>query len=70
MLKSKCQNNLRRVNISREMPIATEFQLHIFATLAQEERRLISERTMAALAEAKKRGPKLGCKWSQIGSGQ
>lgn len=43
-----------------EMPNATEFQLHIFAALAQEERRLISERTRAALAEAKKRGRKLG----------
>ena len=43
-----------------EMPNATEFQLHIFAALAQEERRLISERTKAALAEAKKRGQVLG----------
>ena len=43
-----------------EMPHATEFQLHIFAALAQEERRLISERTKAALAQAKKRGVTLG----------
>lgn len=43
-----------------EMPNASEFQLHIFAALAQEERRLISERTKAALAQAKKRGVKLG----------
>jgi DNA invertase Pin-like site-specific DNA recombinase len=43
-----------------EMPYATEFQLHIFAALAQEERRLISERTKAALAQAKKRGVRLG----------
>lgn len=43
-----------------EMPHATDFQLHIFAALAQEERRLISERTRHALAEAKKRGVKLG----------
>jgi len=43
-----------------EMPHATDFQLHIFAALAQEERRLISERTRNALAEAKKRGVKLG----------
>lgn len=43
-----------------EMPHATEFQLHIFAALAQEERRLISERTKAALAQATKRGAKLG----------
>lgn len=42
------------------MPHATDFQLHIFAALAQEERRLISERTRNALAEAKKRGVVLG----------
>ncbi len=43
-----------------EMPNATDFQLHIFAALAQEERRLISERTKAALAQAKRRGQVLG----------
>ena len=43
-----------------EMPHATDFQLHIFAALAQEERRLISERTRNALAEAKRRGVQLG----------
>lgn len=43
-----------------DMPDASDFQLHIFAALAQEERRLISERTKAALAEAKKRGVVLG----------
>lgn len=43
-----------------EMPHATDFQLHIFAALAQEERRLISERTRAALGEAKRRGVALG----------
>lgn len=43
-----------------EMPNATDFQLHIFAALAQEERRLISERTRRALAEAKRRGVELG----------
>lgn len=43
-----------------EMPAATDFQLHIFAALAQEERRLISERTRAALAQAKRRGVVLG----------
>ena len=49
-----------------EMPNATEFQLHIFAALAQEERRLISERTKAALAEAKKRGRKLGANGARL----
>ncbi|RWM10443.1 recombinase family protein [Mesorhizobium sp.] len=43
-----------------EMPNATDFQLHIFAALAQEERRLISERTTAALTQAKRRGAVLG----------
>ena len=43
-----------------EMPNATDFQLHIFAALAQEERRLISDRTRSALREAKKRGVQLG----------
>ena len=43
-----------------DMPNATDFQLHIFAALAQEERRMISERTKAALAEAKSRGVVLG----------
>lgn len=43
-----------------EMPDATAFQLHIFAALAQEERRMISVRTKAALDQAKIRGVRLG----------
>ena len=43
-----------------ELPNATDFQLHIFAALAQEERRVISQRTRLALAEAKRRGTVLG----------
>lgn len=46
--------------VCAEMPNASDFQLHIFAALAQEERRLISERTKAALVEAKHRGKILG----------
>lgn len=42
------------------MPDASEFQLHIYAALAEQERRFISERTKAALAQAKQRGVKLG----------
>ena len=51
-----------------EMPHATDFQLHIFAALAQEERRLISERTKNALAEAKRRGVVLGRNGSVLGA--
>jgi DNA invertase Pin-like site-specific DNA recombinase len=43
-----------------EMPNASDFQLHIHAACAQEERRLISERTRAALQQAKERGVILG----------
>lgn len=52
--------------IVAEMPHATEFQLHIFAALAQEERRLISERTKAALAQAKRRGLALGLNGAKL----
>jgi DNA invertase Pin-like site-specific DNA recombinase len=36
------------------------FMLHLYAALAEKERKLISERTKAGLAEARKRGVKLG----------
>ena len=49
-----------------ELPNATDFQLHIFAALAQEERRVISQRTKAALVEAKRRGVKLGASASRL----
>src|SRR4029077_16725008 len=39
---------------------APSFMLHIFAAMAQEERRLISERTRAGLQAAKRRCVRLG----------
>ena len=39
---------------------ADPFMLHIYAALAEQERRMISARTVAALAAAKARGVKLG----------
>lgn len=43
-----------------EYPNVNTFFLHLLACFAEEERRQISERTRAALAEAKKRGRQLG----------
>ena len=42
------------------MPNADNFQLYIYAALAEQEREFISARTKAALAEAKAKGKKLG----------
>lgn len=42
------------------MPYADNFQLHIYAALAEQEREFISARTKAALAEVKAKGKKLG----------
>src|SRR5215831_9386475 len=43
-----------------DMPDATELTIHIFASLAQHERKVISERTKRALQAAKARGKVLG----------
>lgn len=43
-----------------DMPQANEFTIHIFAALAQQERKLISERTKAALKAKKEQGLQLG----------
>lgn len=46
--------------VAADMPRASRFELHIRASLAEEERRLISERTRNALQAAKRRGVLLG----------
>jgi len=43
-----------------QMPNADPFQLHLYAALAEQERKFISERTKAALKAAKERGVSLG----------
>jgi DNA invertase Pin-like site-specific DNA recombinase len=43
-----------------ENPDMNELTCHIFAAIAQHERKLISQRTKEALAQAKQRGTKLG----------
>ncbi len=46
--------------VAADMPDANELTLHIMAALAQYERKMISDRTKAALARAKANGKKLG----------
>jgi len=46
--------------ICADMPEANEMTIQIMAVMAQQERKMISQRTKAALAAAKERGIKLG----------
>ena len=48
-----------------DMPEANEFTLHIFAAVAQNERKAISKRTKDALEAKKARGVKLGVKGTE-----
>lgn len=43
-----------------DMPDANNFTIHIFAALAEQERKMISERTIAAQQAARERGVKFG----------
>jgi DNA invertase Pin-like site-specific DNA recombinase len=44
-----------------DQPVANRFTIHIFAAVAENESRQISERTKAAMAAAKARGRVFGC---------
>lgn len=46
--------------IAADMPTADRFMLHVYAAMAEEEGRRISERTKSALLSAKERGQPLG----------
>ena len=46
--------------VACDMPYANKLTIHILADVAAHEREMISERTKAALAAAKKRGQRLG----------
>jgi hypothetical protein len=46
--------------VACDMPSANAFMINVYAAVAQEERRRISDRTKAGLAAAKARGVKLG----------
>jgi DNA invertase Pin-like site-specific DNA recombinase len=52
--------------ICADMPEANRLTIHIFGAMAQHEREIISQRTKQALAQAKKRGQKLGAHLPQV----
>ncbi|WP_411642608.1 recombinase family protein [Loktanella agnita] len=52
--------------IATDMPNADRFMLHVYAAMAEEEARRISDRTKRALAAAKARGIELGKNGKQL----
>ena len=54
-----CKDKKLSIKIA-QIPNADNFQIHLFAALAEQEREFISQRTKAALAAAKARGVVLG----------
>ena len=46
--------------VACDLPEASDMTIHIMAAMAQNERKLIRDRTLAALEQAKERGTKLG----------
>lgn len=61
LLIAKLDRLARNVHfIALDMPQADRFMLHVYAAMAEEEGRRISQRTKVALSAAKARGVKLG----------